>query len=84
MSDPVHRPSHYTSGSIECIDAIDAAVAHLSGSDAFLTAQCIKYLWRWKLKENPIRDLEKCRWYLDRLIANQKEAGAGPAGGIWE
>lgn len=73
MSDPVNHPSHYTSGSIECIDAIDAAVAQLSGSDAFLTAQCIKYLWRWKLKENPVQDLKKCRWYLDRLI-QQSEA----------
>lgn len=74
MSDPVHRPSHYTSGSIECIDAIDAAVAHLSGSDAFLTAQCIKYLWRWKIKhKDSIIDLLKCRWYLDRLIDQVKE-----------
>lgn len=71
MNNPVNHPSHYTSGDIECIDAIESAVSHLSGSDAFLTAQCIKYLWRWSLKGNQVQDLEKCRWYLDRLILNQ-------------
>lgn len=74
MSDPVHHPAHYTSGSIECIDAMEAAVAQLSGMEAVLTAQCVKYLWRWKLKSNPVQDLEKCRWYLDRLIEMQKKA----------
>jgi len=74
MSDPVNHPAHYTSGGIECIDAERAATEHLNGFEGFLTGQCIKYLWRWKLKGNPIQDLEKCRWYLDRLIEDQKKA----------
>lgn len=63
----VESPSHYTAGTLECIDAIDSAVAHLEGCEAFYTGQVLKYVWRWKLKGGK-QDLEKARWYLDRLI----------------
>lgn len=67
-ADSVSSPSHYTSGKVECIDAIDAAVAHLKdGRESFYTAQVIKYVWRWKLK-NGVQDLRKAKWYLERLI----------------
>ena len=65
--DNVTHPSHYTQGKVECIDAIEAAVTGLTGMEAVCTAQCIKYLWRWKRK-NGLEDLLKARWYLDRLI----------------
>ncbi len=65
--DPVNHPSHYTQGSVECIDAIDAATIELKGSEAYCTGQVIKYVWRWKRK-NGIEDLRKARWYLERLI----------------
>lgn len=64
--DPVNHPSHYTQGGIECIDAIEAACSGLVGMDAVLTAQVIKYLWRWKWK-NGVQDIEKAEWYLKRL-----------------
>lgn len=67
-TDAVEHPSHYTSGAVECIDAIESAVTGLSGAEAVLTAQVIKYLWRWK-KKNGLEDLRKARWYLDRLIS---------------
>jgi hypothetical protein len=67
MSDPVNHPSHYTSGKVECIDAIEAATASLVGVEAFCTGNAIKYLWRWKMK-NGIEDLKKARWYIDRLL----------------
>ena len=61
------NPKHYTQGEIECIDAIESAVSDLQGLDAFCTANAIKYLWRWKQK-NGIEDLEKAKWYIDKLI----------------
>ena len=64
----VNRPAHYTAGRIECIDAMEAAVTGLEGMDAVLTAQVLKYLWRWK-KKNGVEDLRKDEWYLRRLIA---------------
>lgn len=70
--DPVQHPAHYTSGGVECIDAIEAAVsASQDGVDAFLTGQVIKYVWRHRLKGKPLEDLQKARWYLDRMIARE-------------
>jgi hypothetical protein len=68
IHDPVNSPSHYCKGEgIECIDAIDAAISDLSGSEAHYTATALAYLWRWRSK-NGAQDLKKARWYLDRLI----------------
>ncbi|GIO90761.1 sigma-70 family RNA polymerase sigma factor [Paenibacillus lactis] len=66
-SDPVNHPLHYTRGDIECIDAIEAATAGLSGPEAYSTGAAIKYLWRWKYK-NGREDLQKAAWYVNRLI----------------
>ena len=67
MNDNVNHPSHYTSGKVECIDALDAATAGLQGIEAVCTANAIKYLWRWRQK-NGIEDLEKAVWYINHLI----------------
>ena len=79
-ADMVNRPSHYTMGGIECIDAIEAAIGHHGDPvEAFLTGQVMKYIWRWPHKAKPLEDLKKTKWYLDRLIAHRekKEAGNG-------
>lgn len=71
----VDHPSHYTSGGIECIDAMKAMLTGYEQKQIqtkfywhFLAGQVLKYLWRWPLKERPLQDLKKARWYLDRLI----------------
>ena len=68
----VNHPSHYTSGKVECIDAIESATGDLTGIEAVCTANIIKYVWRWKLK-NGIEDLEKASWYLNKLIEKKKD-----------
>ena len=65
--DMVNHPPHYTAGGIECIDAIAAATANLNGMEAVCTAQVIKYVWRYSMK-NGVEDLKKAGFYLDRLI----------------
>lgn len=69
--DKVNHPSHYTSGGVECIDAIEAVVGQMNGTDGFYTAQVLKYLWRWPLKGG-VEDLRKAKWYLERLIAKKE------------
>lgn len=69
--DTVNHPSHYTQGGIECIDALEAATADLTGIEAVCTANAIKYLWRWKHK-NGVEDLQKAVWYIQRLIAHEQ------------
>ena len=70
-ADPVNHPAHYTQGGIECIDALDAAVTGCPPDEAVCVANVIKYVWRYKDKD-PVRSLEKARWYLDRLIGKVK------------
>lgn len=70
--DPVQKPAHYNAGGIECIDALKAATINLVGLDAVCTANAIKYLWRWKMK-NGTEDLRKAIWYIDRLLKEYPE-----------
>ena len=72
--DNVNHPAHYTAGGIECIDALAAATAGLEGIEAVCTANAIKYLWRWKLK-NGVEDLKKAIWYINHLIEELDNKG---------
>ena len=58
-------------GKYECIDVIEELSKQndLQGIEGFLYGNIIKYLWRYKHK-NGIEDLQKARWYLDRLISH--------------
>ena len=68
--DTVNRPAHYTSGGIECIDAMTAAFGDEAVKD-FCLCNAFKYLWRHRQK-NGVEDLKKARWYLGRLIAEME------------
>ena len=68
--DPVNHPSHYTEGrAFEVIEVLEdwceRAPSVIKGS---LQWQVLKYLGRVWDKKNPLEDLKKSRWYLDRLI----------------
>ena len=69
--DPVNRPAHYTSGGIDCIDAMQAAFGDEAVKD-FCLCNAFKYLWRHRNK-NGVEDLKKARWYLNRLIEEVEE-----------
>lgn len=81
MVDMVNHPPHYTLGSVECIDALEAATVELKGIDAVCTAAAIKYLWRWKFK-NGVEDLRKAQWYINRLIDRQVQPFEDPQFGL--
>ena len=67
--DRVNSPSHYTSGRMESIDIIEDAIQVApTPKEGFLQGQVLKYILRVWLKDNPLEDLKKARWYLDRLI----------------
>lgn len=73
--DMVNHPPHY-GGKIECIDALESAVAGLPPEEAICAANVIKYVWRYRRK-NGAQDLAKAEWYLHRLMQNYgKNAGA--------
>jgi hypothetical protein len=65
--DSINHPPHYTFGTIEPIDVIE------SWGLGFHLGNCIKYVARAPHKGSQLQDLEKARWYLDRLISKLKE-----------
>ena len=67
VDDPVNHPGHYTKGGIECLDAIRASMTD-DGFLDFLKGQIIKYVWRYQHKGKPLEDLQKARFYLNRMI----------------
>ena len=75
--DMVNQPPHYTMAGIECADALDAMVSvYPDVNAAALAWQVGKYVWRHPHKGRPVQDLEKARWYLNRLIEHYKKKEA--------
>jgi len=72
--DLVNHPNHYTQGDVECIDAIESAIIGLPPTYAFLVGQIIRYIWRFYFKGKPLQDLEKAKFYLERLMTKVREA----------
>jgi len=72
--DVVNTPSHYSSGSIECVDYLKDNMpwdSYLGG----LEWNVKKYLHRWRYKKKPVEDLKKAQWYLNRLIKELDDDG---------
>ena len=62
----VNHPSHYNQGSMEVIDAIEGLKL------GFCAGNVLKYVARHEYKANPLEDLKKAQWYLDRLIKTEE------------
>ena len=63
----VNHPKHYNTGKIEVIDAIE------EWKMGFCDGNVIKYVARHKHKGNPVEDLKKAKWYLERLIQQYEQ-----------
>lgn len=61
MKKKVNHPNHYTQhpSGVECIDI----ALHMD----FCLGCAFKYLWRYDHKGKPKEDLEKCKWYLNKV-----------------
>ncbi|AOE41247.1 hypothetical protein BEE12_16140 [Pantoea agglomerans] len=68
----IDHPAHYNAGNIECIDALRACMTHEQFC-GFLKGNVMKYCWRAGLKGAATEDLEKARWYQERLIAEMRQ-----------
>ncbi|WP_278400463.1 DUF3310 domain-containing protein [Stutzerimonas kunmingensis] len=60
MSDAIN-PTHYTRGSVECIDVTESL--------NFCLGNAFKYVFRFRDKGRPLEDLGKACWYLDREMS---------------
>lgn len=66
VNDAVYHPSHYTQGSVECIDAMESAfgAAELA---VYCKIAAFKYIWRCERK-NGSEDIKKAIWYLKKYL----------------
>ena len=64
----VDSPAHYNTGAVECIEAISSTLSS-EEFQGYCRGNALKYLWRCMYKGKTKQDLEKCRWYLDKLIS---------------
>lgn len=64
MDSKVNHPDHYNIGDIETIDYLES----LGIAEDFCIGNAIKYLSRYKHKDDELEDLEKAQWYLTRAI----------------
>ena len=66
--DPINHPAHYQSPTgLESIQVIEAFGL------GFHLGNVVKYILRHDKKANPLQDLRKARWYLDREIKRLTE-----------
>ena len=65
-TEKVNHPKHYNMGKIEVIDAIEEWGLGFNDDNA------VKYIARHAHKANPIEDIEKAIWYLNRHLHNLK------------
>lgn len=72
MNDNVNHPEHYTSGGIECIDAIRASLGDPEFAD-YCKGNVLKYIWRYRHK-NGVEDLRKAQVYLNWMIEAEEHA----------
>jgi len=65
--DKVNSPSHYLKGRKETIDVIQDGMTD-DEYHGYLKGNVLKYVSRYKFKGEPLEDLKKAQWYLNRLI----------------
>lgn len=70
--DNVNHPTHYTSTKIETIEIIRDKLS-AEAFEGFCIGNVLKYVTRYKLK-NGLEDLQKARWYLDKIIRVKEES----------
>lgn len=66
INDNVNHPSHYETGSFECIDVM----LETQGKEAvknFCLCNAFKYIYRHNNK-NGLEDIRKAKWYIDKYI----------------
>ena len=72
----VNSPDHYNRNTVETIDLIRDSMepqefrGYLKGNIFQYVSRC-----RDKDKENPVKDLLKAEWYLNKLIEDMKNDG---------
>ena len=72
--DEINNPAHYNTGSMETIDLIQEGMSYEEFL-GYLKGNILKYVCRYrhKNKEDPVKDLMKAKWYIEKLIFTMGE-----------
>lgn len=74
----VNHPEHYNRGEIEAIEVIEDWNLYFSVGSA------VKYISRLGAKDDEIQELEKAKWYLNRVIGTRIGVVVGVADAKYE
>ena len=66
-ADMINHPPHYTQGSMETIDIMEAKSTH-EEFKGHLKLTALKYLTRAGHKESELQDAKKTQWYVNRWV----------------
>lgn len=66
MSDSNYNKYYSAPNGVDCIDIIESL------NLGFSLGNAMKYIWRAGKKGDPIKDLEKAAWYIEREISRLK------------
>ena len=69
MDEEIMQPSHYTQGSVECIDAMVSAFGEDAVKD-YCRLNAFKYVWRAKHKDSVESNTRKAIWFLRYSIGD--------------
>jgi hypothetical protein len=78
MADNINNPAHYNKGKLETIELIKHSMAP-SEFEGYLQGNIIKYISRYRHKNNSLEDVLKAEWYIKRLIKELNESVYAPA-----
>ena len=72
--DEINNPAHYNTGSMETINLIQEGMSYEEFL-GYLKGNILKYVCRYrhKNKEDPVKDLMKAKWYIEKLIFTMGE-----------
>jgi len=71
-NDGVNNPPHYTKGSLETIEVMEEQMSK-ERFLGYLEGNIIKYVSRYEHKKNPIEDLKKAQWYMNKLVEKREK-----------
>ena len=69
----INKPKHYADRNIEVIDFIQDSLTP-EQFEGYCIGNVLKYVSRYRLK-NGVEDLEKARYYLNKIIIDMKGLG---------
>lgn len=69
----VNHPNHYQAGGLECIDVMEQLYGR-EAVESWIKLTIFKYAWRADKKDGA-QDVDKIRWYSEKLVEMLKEDG---------